>query len=174
MLNLEDKRWRDLTGSDRKPCDPRPLLLQLEASPYANDAWESLSKQLVDQGRVGDASYASVPYLNRIASMIGGAIPWHLTGLVARIELARTQPCNPPLPKWINAEYTEAIHHLALNSLRAMSEPQNAQQLRGMLSILCIWHGRRVYASAFLEYSEEEWGEFFLTESGLKDLYAPE
>jgi len=155
MLNLQDERWNGLAGGHRIAFDPRPLLSELANSPTSAESWDALIANLYHQGDVGDASYASVPHLAGIG-VREDVLPWQLLALVSFIELARTSVTNPPIPDWLESDYRKAIQALAIRSLAKIVRPNDPEQLRGMLSIISLWKGLRVYASVISDYSEEE------------------
>jgi hypothetical protein len=66
MLSLDDPRWQQLCGGYKVPFDPRPLLAELERDPSAKN-WGLLTEELFHQEDVGEASYAAVPQIVRIA-----------------------------------------------------------------------------------------------------------
>jgi hypothetical protein len=144
-----------LEGGYGIPFDPSPLLAALQDAPHDGRLWDTLIEGLYHQGDVGEASCAAVSGLVKIGPTEEPP-PWQLLVLVAMIELARSDPRNPPLPSWLEREYGEAIKSLALRSLRTIDEANTLEQLRGMLCVLALWKGLRTYSAALLEYSEEE------------------
>lgn len=102
MLSFDDPRWGELRGGYRMPFDPRPALAQLAAGGDVEDAWHELWENLHHQGDVGEASYAAVPHLVRIHQQ-RGEVDWNTYAIVAITDLARTQPNNPPVPKWLES-----------------------------------------------------------------------
>jgi hypothetical protein len=165
MLDMHDERWSGLMGCHRLPFDPRPLIRELEITPYSAEIWGELAKNLCCEGHVGEASYAAVPQLVRISSGgEGEALPWQLLALVAGIELARTEEDSPLIPEWLGSEYVNAMDALALKCLRGMREIKSSPLVRGALGVLALWKGFRIYAAAFLEYSEDELSEFFISD----------
>jgi hypothetical protein len=112
MLSFDDQRWNHLTGGYKTPFDPRPSLRKPESQHDTATAWRQLWEELHHQGDVGDASYVSVPELVRIHRN-GRADDWNLYGMVATIELARTESRNPELPDWLREDYFRSIQELA-------------------------------------------------------------
>ena len=74
-------------------------------------AWDILWDDLHHQGDVGEASYAVIPYLVEYARR-AQAIPWHVFGFTAVVELERTENRNPPVPAEIELSYRTAIREL--------------------------------------------------------------
>jgi hypothetical protein len=159
MLSLDDKRWGELKGGYRMPCDPRPLLAKLEAGEDIEAVWHELWGELYHQGDVGDASYAAVPQLVCIYRP-RGIIDWNTYAIVAIIELARGQKENPIVPKWLEAEYFDALRDLAQIGSAQILLAQNAEDVRAILSILALAKGARTHARFLVEYSEDELVEF--------------
>lgn len=155
MLSMEDDRWIGLAGGYRMPFDPRPLLTKLEISPCTTELWHELIGELYHQGDVGEASYAAVPYLVRIG-LHEDVLPWQLLTLITYIELARTSGDNPRMPEWLERDYLEAIEELALRGMRKIGEATSAEQVQGILSVLSLWKGLRVYAAVLAKYTEDE------------------
>ena len=147
MLALTDERWRQLHGGYRKPFDASAPLLRLEAG---EAVWDELWEELHHQGDVGEASYAAVPHLVRIAQ----AMPvrdLNVYALVATIEIERHRKANPPLPIWLQADYEAAwkdIAALALSDLAASIDPFTVQSALGVVAVArgqlklgaLLWH----------------------------------
>ncbi|HKV77041.1 MAG TPA: hypothetical protein VJP02_02805 [Candidatus Sulfotelmatobacter sp.] len=159
MLDLGDKRWNDFKGGYRIRFDPRPLLRRLESGRDDKAVWLELWNELHHQGDVGEASYAAVPHLVRI-HRARNTNDWNSYAMVATIELARTERGNPELPKWLEPEYFEAIDDLAAFGLSTLERTKDRYVVRGILSVLAISKGARVYGKVLLEYSEDELLDF--------------
>jgi hypothetical protein len=85
---------------------------------------------------------------------------WNTYAMVATIELARTERGNPELPKWLEPEYLDAIDDLAAFGLGTLERTKDRDVVRGILSVLAISKGARVYGKMLLEYSEDELLDF--------------
>jgi hypothetical protein len=155
MLSLDDKRWQNLEGGYRIQFDPRPLLSKLDTDKGTNAAWRDLWEGLHHQGDVGEASYAAVPHLVRIYRK-GGVIDWNTYAIVAVIELARDDRKNPPVPKWLEEDYFQAIRDLAELGAVEVLQTKNPEEIRAILSILAISAGARTHAKFLVDYSAEE------------------
>lgn len=105
MLPLNDPRWSTLTGGYKTAYDPSGTLRQLEAG---EAVWDELWQELHHQGDVGDASYATVPHLVRIAKSLPRR-DWNFYGLVSTIEVERHRKSNPILPAWLVPDYKQAL-----------------------------------------------------------------
>jgi hypothetical protein len=157
MLNIDEIPWAELTGGYRAPYDPRPVLNKLEAN--LSDAWHELWEELYHQGDVGEASYATVPFLVDGYQQLAPP-KWNVFALVATIDLARDNPSNPSVPDWLLATYQESIYDLAQIGLIELRQPNDPDFVRGILSIVALWKGARTYARMLVEFSEAEIREF--------------
>jgi hypothetical protein len=104
-----------------------------------DDVWDELRQELHHQGDVGEASYAAVPQLVRIAA----ALPrdWNLYSLVSTIEIERHRKSNPPRPAWLAESYQAAwrqLLELALGDARAAPD---ALTLRSILGAVALGSG---------------------------------
>ena len=155
MLSLDDKHWENLAGGRRTQFDPRPALSKLEANKDTKDAWHDLWDGLHHQGDVGEASYAAVPNLVQIYRK-RGVIDWNTYAIVAVIELARDDGKNPPVPKWLEDDYFQAIRDLAEVGAVEVLQTKNPEEVRAILSILAVSAGARTHAKFLIDYSAEE------------------
>jgi hypothetical protein len=155
MLSLDNKRWSDLKGGYRTQFDPRPLLTSLENKKDLKTTWDELWENLHHQGDVGEASYAAVPHLVRIYRLTG-TLDWNTYAIVAIIELARGPGKNPPVPEWLEEDYSRAIQELAEIGAADIQQAKDLEGVRAILSILAISKGARIHAKFLLNYSEEE------------------
>jgi hypothetical protein len=155
MLSLDDNRWNNLTGGYRMKCDPRPLLAKLESEQDSDTAWRELWEELHHQGDVGEASYASVPYLVKIHRK-RGVVDFNTYAMVAIIELARAKGSNPEVPKWLEEDYIRAIQELAEIGAVEISYTEDPETARNILSVIAIAKGLRIHAGFFVKYSENE------------------
>src|SRR5262245_8760467 len=121
MLPLDDPRWRDLRGGYKTPYDASAALRRLEAG---EDNWDELSEELHHQGDVGEASYAAVPHMVRIAKLRPHR-DWGFYSLVSIIEVERHRRSNPEIPQWLVPDYKRAMNamlDLALTDLRGETD----------------------------------------------------
>ena len=155
MLNFDDERWHHLAGGYKTPFDPRPSLRKLESQQDTAAAWGELWEELHHQGDVGDASYAAVPELVRI-HRTGSAADWNLYGLVAVIELARTESENPEVPEWLREDYFRSIQELARIGTKDILLAEEPETKRAILSVIAIARGLRTHGRFLAIYSEDE------------------
>jgi len=128
MISREDGRWANMTGGYKTPLDPRPLLKKLEAGGDTREVWRELWDALHHQGDVGEASYASVPFI--VESYRRRRVPdWNTYAIVAIIELARNEGENPDVPQWIANDYIQAIRELAEIGTSEVLRAENAEDV---------------------------------------------
>jgi hypothetical protein len=158
MISLEDVRWSNITGGYKTPLDPRPLLKRLDTDSDTTEVWHELWDELHHQGDIGDASFASVPFIvesYRQRSMLD----WNPYAIVAIIELARNEGENPDVPEWIADDYFHAIRSLAEIGTAQLFNAKTAEEVRAILSVIAIQRGLRIHGELLLKYSEEEMRE---------------
>ena len=134
MLPLDDPRWGKLTAGYRTPYDPSPALHQLEKG---QDVWDELWQELHHQGDVGEASYAAVPQLVRIGTLLPRR-DWNLYGLVSTIEIERHRRSNPPMPAWLVKEYKQAMQdlvELAVTDLHCVTDRDTIRSILGVIAL---------------------------------------
>jgi hypothetical protein len=158
MLSLDDERWAELKGGYRMPVDARPLLRRLERDPCDKAVWHELWEELHHQGDVGEASYAAVPHLVRICTD-GADLDWNLFALVGTIEIQRPQGTNPPLPGWLQPDYSAALEELAKVALARLLLPNDQETTRSMLAVVALWKGLPIHAAAILDFDGDELSE---------------
>ena len=134
MFPLDDPRWSNLAGGYKTPYDPSDALRRLEAG---EDVWDELWQELHHQGDVGEASYATVPHLVRIAKSLPRR-DWNFYGLVSTIEVERHRKTNPVLPRWLVSDYKEAmaeVLELALADLRSETDRATILSILGAIAL---------------------------------------
>jgi hypothetical protein len=134
MLPLNDPRWSTLAGGYKTPYDPSDALRRLEGG---EDVWEELWQELHHQGDVGEASYAEVPHLVRIAKLLPRR-NWNFYGLISTIEVERHRRTNPVVPRWLVPDYKEAMSgmlDLALPDLRSETDRATILSILGAIAL---------------------------------------
>lgn len=134
MISLDDPRWGDFKGGYRVLYDASVPLRRLEAG---EDVWDELWQHLYHQGAVGDASYAAVPHLVRIARNLSSR-DRSFYGLVSTIEVERHRKSNPPLPAWLANDYVAALRgvlDLALDDLRRTNDRLTIRSILGAIAL---------------------------------------
>ena len=137
MISLEDSRWLQMTGGYRTPLDPRLLLRRLQTDSDTTEVWKELWDELHHQGDVGEASFASVPFLVKNYQE-RGELDSNTYAIVAIIELARSEGSNPDVPQWLRAEYFDAIRQLAEIGTTEVMKAESAEDVRSILSVIAI------------------------------------
>jgi hypothetical protein len=167
MLPLTDKRWQQLHGGYRVPFDASAPMIRLEAG---EPVWDELWDALHHQGDVGEASYAAVPHLVRIAQGMD-VRDWNTYALVALIEIERHRKANPPLPGWLRSDYEVAwqtVVALALNDLAASRDPLTVQSA---LSVVAVARGQLKLAALLCHFDNSEIEEFAEERLAWSQLY---
>jgi hypothetical protein len=101
------------------------------------NVWDELWQELHHQGDVGDASYAAVPQLVRIAGTFSQR-DWNLYGLVSTIEIERHRKSNPPLAEWLAESYRLAWQQLLIVALRDLRDVRDGPTLRSILGTVAL------------------------------------
>ncbi|HEX4737060.1 MAG TPA: hypothetical protein VH331_05820 [Allosphingosinicella sp.] len=156
-----DIPWSELKGGYRAPYDPRPALAAVEAG---IGSWKELWEELHHQNDVGEASYAAIPIIARIADTSPGADAF---ALAATIELCRREEWNPPLPTWLEEDYAAAWDRLFRAAHRLLSEAKDDTLVRSLLAVIAIKKGLPRLAEISLDFDEDE-RRIMLTEFGAR------
>jgi hypothetical protein len=134
MLPLSDPRWRELSGGYGVAYDASVTLLRMEKG---ENVWDELWQELHHQGDLGEASYAAVPHIVRIAGA-NSEWDWNFYGLVSTIEVQRHRKANPALADWLVADYGAAwskVLDLALADLRHVNGPTTLRSILGAVAL---------------------------------------
>ena len=168
MLALTDKRWQQLHGGYRRPYDASVPLTKLEAG---QPVWGELWQELHHQGDVGEASYAAVPHIVRIAQSMA-ARDWNVYALVSVIEIERHRKANPPLPDWLRPDYEAAWRDLASLALRDLATSDDTSTVQSALSVVAITRGQLKLGALLCYFDESEVDELAEEKLAWADLYA--
>ena len=167
MLPLFDPKWALLLGGYRVQFDPSKALSRLE---QGQDAWEDLWQGLHHQGDLGEASYAAVPHLVRIAAQ-AELRNWNFYGLVSLIEVERRGRRNPPLPGWIADDYHAAWQHLERLALRDLPVCDDAPTVQTILGALALCKGQAKIGALITILDDSEWDELTNEQLSWDDQY---
>ena len=168
MLALTDERWQQLHGGYRIPYDASAPLIQLEAG---RDVWNELWDELHHQGDVGEASYAAVPHLVRIAQ--GMAVrDWNAYALVALIEIERHRKTNPPLPLWLQSDYETAWRDIVALALSDLTAATDSLTVQSAISVVAVGRGQRKLGALLCHFDESEVTELAEEKLAWSALYA--
>lgn len=168
MLALTDKRWQQLHGGYRIPFDASVPLAKLEAG---KPAWDELWQELHHQGDVGEASYAAVPHLVRIAQA-AGVRDWNMYALVAIIEIERHRKKNPPLPDWLRSDYEAAWRDIADLALKDLAAGDDSSTVQSALCVVAIARGQLKLGALVCHFDESEIAELAEERLAWSQLYA--
>lgn len=168
MLPLTDKRWQQLQGGYRAPFDASVPLAQLEAG---EPVWDKLWQELHHQGDVGEASYAAVPHLVRIAQEMT-VRDWNVYSLVALIEIERHRKKNPPLPDWLRPGYEAAWRDISLLALKDLAVCHDPLTVQSALSVVALARRQLKLGALLCHLDESEVPEWVEKELAWSELYA--
>jgi hypothetical protein len=133
-MSDEDIPWDELKGGYRVPYDPRPALAAVEAG---TGSWKELWEELHHQNDVGEASYAAIPIIARIADSASSA-SWDPFALAAVIELCRRHDWNPDLPSWLAEDYSAAWDRLFRAAHRLLPDAQDDATIEALIAVIAI------------------------------------
>ena len=168
MLALTDKRWQQFHGGYRIPYDASAPLIRLEAGELI---WDELWEELHHQGDVGEASYAAVPHLVRIAQ--NAAIRnWNAYALIALIEIERHRKTNPSLPDWLRPDYEAAWRDIASLALNDLGTSGDALMIQSALSVVAIARGQLKLGALLSHFDDSEVDELAEEKLAWSELYA--
>jgi hypothetical protein len=134
VLELSDPRWKALRGGYKVSYDASAALSRMEKG---EKVWDELWQELHHQGDLGEASYAAVPHIVRIAGASSDR-DWNFYGLVSTIEVERHRKASPPLADWMVADYEAAwsrVLDLALADLRRVNDPTTLRSIVGAIAL---------------------------------------
>lgn len=154
MKDLNDSNWAQLKGGYRLPFDASVPLKQLKSSDQPRpDIWEQLWENLYHQGDVDEASYAALPHLIRIYEGKGW-LDYNIVFFFAKVEEARREAKNPPLPGWVADDYQKSLLHLVRYAAGRIGDQWDYSTLQGFLLFLSILQGRSDL-SLLIDFVEE-------------------
>ncbi len=153
MLPLNDPRWTSYRGGYRDIYDASKVLRCLLEGEPTKGAYQELWEELHHQGDLGEASYASVPWLIEITRR--SPLPdWNPLALVCTIELAR--PKNQEIPEELQDGYFKSL--LSIPSVLAEKPCHVWDDLFTQVASasLALSRGHRAFAEIYLEFSLTE------------------
>ncbi len=170
MIPLDGKRWAELKGGYKLPFDPTPTLRDLERGSNPQACWDTLWNELHHQGDVGDASYASVPHLVRIAAA-SASVDWNFYALVGTIEIERHRKTNSPVPAWLLEGYRQAWRELLPLALRDLPKASDAHTTQAVLGALALAKGQTKLGAFILNADASEVDEWLEDRDAWSELY---
>jgi len=153
MVSVDDPIWPTLKGGYRTPYDASTVLKQIAGGDDLEACWSELWNNLHHQGDVGEASYAAVPQLAEIFA--SRSRDWNLYALIAVIEMERHYHDNPPIPEWIAAEYTEAMHRIVRMAAADLPSCARGPDLEAALGVIAAAKGDLGRAQLILSGDDE-------------------
>lgn len=85
--------------------------------------------------------------------------------MIATIELARTEPGNPPLPDWLRADYLSSLQEMAQRGTKEVMRAEDKEAQRSILSVIAIAKGLRLHGKFLASYSDDELLEWICIET---------
>ena len=170
MLPLFDAKWATLAGGYRVPYDPSGALSKLE---QGHDAWQELWNELHHQGDVGEASYAAVPQLVRIAAAATER-SWNFYALVSAIEIERHRKSNPPVPAWLADDYFEALRRLQSLALSDLPLRDDHLTVQAILAALALCSRQLKLGALISSLDQSELDELVDEHLAWDELYEPD
>ncbi len=149
------------------PFDPSNALSSLERG---QNAWAELWQGLHHQGDLGEASYAAVPHLVRIAAQ-AELRTWNFYGLVSTIEVERHRRSNPSVPPWLVDDYDAAWHQLQALALRDLPLCDDALTVQSILGALALCKGQTKLGALISDLTDSELDELVNDQMAWDDLY---
>jgi len=153
-MDFSDERWAGLSGGYKQPYDPRGALRKVKAGTGVEEAWAELWTELHHQGAVGEASYAAVTVIARLAAD-GHNRDWNPFALATVIEGARSNSQNPPLPAWLAEDYLMAWKQLFALSLTALPDARDEGLINSLIAVLAIHKSQPILARMALLTEDE-------------------
>lgn len=152
LIPLDDPRWKELAGGYKQPYDASIALSRLESG---EKVWDELWQELHHQGDVGEASYAAVPQLVRIAKDLPSR-DWNFYGLVSVIEVERHRRSNPPLPAWLIEDYRLALHELLEVAIEDLRRTEDEETVRSIIGAMALSKGHIKLGALLTKVDESE------------------
>lgn len=169
MLPLFDAKWATLAGGYRVPYDPSAALSKLE---QGQDVWPELWNELHHQGDVGEASYAAVPQLVRIAAAATQR-SWNFYALVSAIEVERHRKSNPPVPGWLADDYFAAMRGMQSLALSDLPLRDDALTVQAILAALALCRRQAKLGALLSSLDQSELDELVDEQLAWDELYEP-
>ncbi len=166
MISLDDTIWKDLIGGYGTEYDASVALKALEeAESEENEkaVLDELWLELHHQGDVGEASYAAVPHLLRIAQ-IKPRLNWNYFAQIAVIEISRQQNKNPPLPDFLAEDYQNALSQVGIIAFGHPNKHWDEILMSQVFAAIAAGKGHLTMSQAYLEMTETKLAKAFLDE----------
>lgn len=152
MLPFGDSRWSTLVSGFGVPYNPEPILRRMLQDGSSSVLWAILGEELCNQGELGSAEYAIVPwiveYMSRSAHFDAKAAQ-----VVVDIELWR--PRNPPIPDFLQTGYEAAIHRLPRIILQKTDDQWDDLQVQMAAASLALGMKNTWFAEAYFNLTRQ-------------------
>lgn len=168
MIPLFDPKWKSLCGGYKILYDPSEALSKLEVG---ENSWDELWEELHHQGDVGEASYAAVPHLTRIAQNQKKRSS-EFYSLVSTIEIERHRKSNPVVPEWLEADYFHAIQNLRNLALVDIVETSDPELVQAILGVIALSKGLIKLGSLISFIDESELAQLLEKQLAWSELYS--
>jgi hypothetical protein len=168
LIPLDDPRWKELEGGYKVRYDASIPLSRLERG---EEVWDELWQELHHQGDVGEASYAAVPQLVRIAKDLPSR-DWNFYSLVSVIEIERHRRSNPPLPKWLIEDYELAWYELLQLAIEDLRRADDKLTFRSILGAMALSKGHIELGALLTKADESEIQEILERYDAWSELYS--
>jgi hypothetical protein len=162
MIDFNDAHWQGLKGGRKTDYDPRPALRRLLAGDPAQPIWDEFWEELHHQGNIGDASYASVPFVITFISR-SAAPDYNAYGLISIVEIERHSKDNPAIPDWLVPSYRQAWKDVLSLASRDIGKADDAITIRTILGVMALAKGE-LKLGAFIAKSDTSEIDEFLEE----------
>lgn len=162
--SLDDPCWLRYTNAYRRSYDARPLISALQRDVADTATWDTVWRELLHQGDVGEASYAIVAALPACLSAAPPATALHFA---AAVELARPAAGNPEVPPELRRSYAGALEDLPKVMLGEVPGLWSADIVRGVTALVAVAHGQRRLAQVYLGLDETLATEVLKRELGI-------
>jgi hypothetical protein len=168
VLPLDDPKWKHLAGGYRTAYDASALLGRFERG---DNVWDEVWNELHHQGDVGEASYAAVPHLVRIASLAQSR-DFNLWSFISTIEIERHRKSNPPLPEWLSESYAVAWANAFRLAVRDLADATDADTIQALLGAIAIAKGNLKLGALIAHLDSSELNEILEEYYAWSELYA--
>jgi hypothetical protein len=168
VLPLDDPKWKLLAGGYRTAYDASAALSRFERG--AN-VWGELWNELHHQGDVGEASYAAVPHLVRIAALAKSR-DFNMWSLISTIEIERHRKSNPPLPEWLRESYALAWANALRLAARDVADATDTDTVQALLGVIAIAKGSLKLGALISHLDASELNEIVEEYYAWSELYA--
>ena len=168
MLTLDDPIWMQLRGGPHGLYNAVPALRRIQDSEDVDSAWSELCDGLHHQGGVDDASYAAPTFLVDLRKS-GCTLGRNLYALLCVIEVERTRHANPPIPQWLQHDYSRAWESMVPLAVEDLIKATDQLAIRNILAVIAIAKGDLKVGCMLGTITEDEMDEVLDQYAGWSD-----